>query len=306
MRKAIPRPTLSTLVTVVPLALLLAAGAPLLAEEARFSPVLAGINDQLAVEGSEYRIESAEAMTTAGPEFGITLIANNRGNKQLGSHWVAGDPRRGGFTDIAYFIDLFDGATASGLTAAQTTGAIDAAMSTWQDVQCSDIPITRLGAFNIDLGFVEFLLGFGGFPQPLFDLTHAGFLPGAFFDALAPGGSTFILGVTVTLVFVDGNGIPTDIDGNGKTDTGIREIYYNNAFPWFVNGVNNVDVQSVAVHEAGHGLSQAHFGKVFLDNKGNLKFAPKAVMNAVYVGPQRDLLGTDNGGHCSIWAEWPN
>ena len=34
--------------------------------------------------------------------------------------------------------------------------------------------------------------------------------------------------------------------------------------------------------------------------------APEAVMNAAYTGPQRELLGTDNGGHCSIWGNWPN
>ena len=39
----------------------------------------------------------------------------------------------------------------------------------------------------------------------LADITHAGWLPGAFFDALLPSGSTFILGVTVPFVFIDPN-----------------------------------------------------------------------------------------------------
>ena len=66
------------------------------------------------------------------------------------------------------------------------------------------------------------------------------------------------------------------------------------------------NVGEIALHEAGHGLSQAHFGKVFIKKTGAIQFAPQAVMNAVYVAPQQSLLGTDNGGHCSNWAEWPN
>ena len=74
---------------------------------------------------------------------------------------------------------------------------------------------------------------------------------------------------------------------------------------WSDDGVSNYDVETIALHEIGHGLSQAHFGKVFIDKKGNLKFGPEAVMNAVYVGPRRELLGTDNGGHCANWGNWP-
>ena len=50
------------------------------------------------------------------------------------------------------------------------------------------------------------------------------------------------------------------------------------------------------------------FGKVSSTTKnGKLHFAPRAVMNAVYVGGVEQVLaGTDNGGHCSIWGSWPN
>jgi len=98
----------------------------------------------------------------------------------------------------------------------------------------------------------------------------------------------------------------TDIDGNGKGDTAFREIYYDPSFAWKDDGVSNVDVETVALHEAGHGLSQGHFGKVFLKNDGSVQASPRAVMNAFYLRPQRSLLGTDNGGHCSNWAAWPN
>jgi len=159
---------------------------------------------------------------------------------------------------------------------------------------------------------VQFIFSAGGSGSEFVfaDLSHAGWLPGPFFDFLVPGGSVFILGVTLTFVFIDASGF-TDIDSNGKFDTAFREIYYNDAFSWADDGATNIDVETVALHEAGHGLSQAHFGKVFLKgnkgkSNGSLQFAPRAVMNAVYISPQQALLGTDNGGHCSIWGQWPN
>jgi hypothetical protein len=84
-----------------------------------------------------------------------------------------------------------------------------------------------------------------------------------------------------------------------------REIYYNDAFLWRDGAT--YDVETIALHEAGHGLSQAHFGKAFADaGKGKLHFAPRAVMNAAYSGVQTEIDGTDKGGHCSIWGNWPN
>jgi len=46
-------------------------------------------------------------------------------------------------------------------------------------------------------------------------------------------------------------------------------------------------------------------GNISIKNNGYLKASPRAVMNALYTGPYRDLKGTDNGGHCSIWGQWP-
>ncbi len=63
----------------------------------------------------------------------------------------------------------------------------------------------------------------------------------------------------------------------------------------------------MALHEAGHGLSQAHFGKAFRSGgNGKLHFSPRAVMNATYSGVQTSIDQTDNAGHCSNWASWPN
>lgn len=256
-------------------------------------------NVALLRQGASYRLGFAEALTDGtGDEAGILVIASDSGNKQLAHHFVPGDPRRGGFADIAYITDQTEGNTTSGLTTAQTTAAIDRAMATWNGQSCSTVPITALANIpGVDLGVVEFLNGLGGLSFPVADVTHAGWLPAG----LLP---TNVIGVTFTFIFVDNNGNPTDVDNNGKLDTAFREILYNDAFSWAING--NVDVQTVALHESGHGLSQAHFGKVFFKNTGQVQFAPRALMNAVYAGVLQSPLGTDQAGHCSIWASWPN
>ena len=98
-----------------------------------------------------------------------------------------------------------------------------------------------------------------------------------------------------------------DINNDHQYDVGSREIYYNNYFAWGINADPPVaDVESVALHEAGHGLSQGHFGLIFTTSDGKLQFSPFAVMNAVMFGQNHVLQGTDNGGHCSIWGNWPN
>ena len=91
-----------------------------------------------------------------------------------------------------------------------------------------------------------------------------------------------------------------------RFDVAFREIYYNDNFSWAANGTNHIDVETVALHEAGHGLSQGHFGSAFRSANGKLHFSPSAVMNAAYSGVQLDIGKTDNAGHCSNWGSWPN
>lgn len=268
--------------------------------------VIRKINRSLAAQGEPLRLAVVEYLAAPGSDaVGRTVIFEDRGF-QLEQHFVPGDPRRGGFMDIAWLVDLADGATANGLTAAQTDAAIGRAMETWQQANCSKIPLFHLGSFNLDFGLVQFLLGFGGSSNVFADITHAGWLPSAFFNQLEPGGGNSILGITFTFVFVDpATGIPTDVNQDGKLDAAFREIYYNNNFFWQIGG--NVDVETVALHEAGHGLSQAHFGKLFqTDANGSFHFAPRSAMNAGYTGVQQALTGTDRAGHCTLWGSWPN
>lgn len=268
------------------------------------------MNEELEAMGEPFRVASVEYYTDA-TQPGQIVYCDDRA-KQMGIRWVPGDPRRDERTDITWCSDLVDG-TANGLTKAETQAAISSAMATWTNVRCSDIPLVMKSDLGMDWGFYQFLWawlggGYGGGPPSIYfdiDIAHAGCLPEAFFDWLfGAGTSDYILAVAFTFYW------PTDNDNNGKFDTAFVEIYYNNKFPW-AWGIDVeypwIDFESVALHEAGHALSQGHFGRIFrTEANGKLHFAPLAVMNAAYTGPLQQLTGTDLAGHCSIWAAWPN
>jgi hypothetical protein len=275
----------------------------------QLSALAADANFQLVEAGGDLVMFSAEYITAPGSEeMGRTIFFENR-SKQLGHHFVEGDTRRFWNPDpagITVALDGVEGVTSSGLSQSETEMAIRAAMSTWDGVRCSDPSLLDIGSSPFDIGYVEALLAGSSVGPFIFaDVSHSGFLPGSFFDLLAPGGSKFILGVTFTFIFNSGAGTPpTDIDNDGKADTAFRDIYYNDNFSWAV-GSGGIDVETVALHEAGHGLSQGHFGAAFGTNaNGMVHFSPRAVMNASYSGVQRSIRGTDNGGHCSIWGSW--
>ncbi|WP_282015623.1 hypothetical protein [Marinifilum flexuosum] len=261
------------------------------------------MNEILAMEGMEFRVLMAEYITANGSnEIGHTVIAKNVGNKQLGSDFVPNDARRGwsnpDVNAITYAIDqTIDAVPPFGnATAAETDAAIVRASDTWNALNCSNLNFTRNPDYGIDLGYVAAIYGYGGSFAVLADIHHAGWRDLVF----APG----VLGVTFTFIWIDANG-PTDIDGNGKNDVAFREIYYDPFWIWNVDG-SHIDVETIALHELGHGLSQAHFGKVSIKKDGTFKASPRAVMNAVYFAPLTELQGTDIGGHCSIWGEWPH
>lgn len=261
---------------------------------------MASVNESLA----EHSIQLEKIEYYGADGAGNTVYFNNRGNKQLGSDFVPGDLRRGGFSDIAYALDGTEGATASGLSQGQTDGAILRAMNTWDNISCSEgLELTLLGTSPFDLGYVEALVTGGAEGSFFFtDIMHSGFNTTVTDAVFGPGSN--VLAVTFTFIWAEG-GVPTDIDNNGKTDVAFRDIYYNDSYSW-ADGTN-IDVETVALHEAGHGLSQAHFGNLF-QSGGNDKFhfSPRAVMNAGYTGVQTSIGKTDEAGHCSNWGSWPN
>ncbi len=85
-------------------------------------------------------------------------------------------------------------------TLATGTGELDqirAAMTTWQNVSCSTIPLTDRGNTGVDVGVVQAQFGFGGTGGVAANIQHAGFLAPGFFLQL---GSANILGVTFTFM----------------------------------------------------------------------------------------------------------
>ena len=253
---------------------------------------------------SKYAVLSAEYLTSQeSGQVGRTIFFKNVGNKQLSSDFVPG-LSLDGTDDVSFYVD--QNRPSAELSAAQTTGAITRAMQTWNGVVCSDLGMFQVPSNPaISTGFISALLGFGGSFDYTADIVHAGWQPAAFFEAFQPGGSAFILAVTFTIIFTDEVGTPTDLDSNGKADVAFREIYYNDTFTWNIG--STYDVETIALHESGHGLSQAHFGTAFRDSGGEkLHFAPRAVMNAAYSGIQTSINGSDNAGHCSNWANWNN
>lgn len=285
-------------------------------------PIFETVNNAVAAAGHDNIQLMAVEWITAGDEAGQTVFFNNRGNKQLDRDWVPGDPRNDiGFglgTSLPWGIDGVE--VTPDVDPAADILAIMAGMQTWQDETCSYIPLVDLGISDFDYGFVQWLVSseeqdFGGSDFFFPFLTHAGFLDGAFFDEIAcesdpddPGCGANILGVTFTFIWIDGpDGPPTDVDNNNKLDTAFSEIYYNDDIGWGDGTNGTTDIETIALHEAGHGLSQAHFGKLHrTDRNGKFHFSPRAVMNAGYTGVQRSLAGTDSAGHCSNWASWPN
>ena len=118
-------------------------------------------------------------------------------------------------------------------------------------------------------------------------------------------GGRGILAFSVTFIFTDANDNPTDINGDGRLDTALNEVYYNDTFgdpgddragnPWAIElPLPAIDVETVALHENGHSLGVGHFGP-----------APAAVMNPRYAGINQDPDATDHAGMCTVRSSWP-
>jgi hypothetical protein len=260
------------------------------------------INEQLATMGLNIAVEQIDFFTIGGGR------PSNRIHQQP-FRWVANDARRlADGINITYLVDQSDGATASGLTSAQTEAAIDRGFGTWQADSCLvNVPLTKRADSGADPDIFDSFFGFGGFGNPfLADITNAGWLPRAFFEAVGgPGGGRGILAFSVTFIFVDGAGQPTDVNGDNYLDSALNEVYYNDNFgnptgdragnPWGINvALPGIDVETVALHENGHSLELGHFGP-----------PPAAVMNPVYAGIRHSPRPVDHAGMCAVWRSWP-
>ena len=288
------------------------------AEVPRYSPELDRLSRQLAASGKvDVGLARAEYITTlAGfdPATSQTIVANDRKPISWWPQFVENDPRREGRSSVTYVVDQSDGSALTWLPGwavlpnSTTEPVIDLSMAEWQsDPDCNGPPIIKIADPGANIDVADDIVFGRPLGSSIADITHGGWINRRFFDVIAPGGSAFILGVTISFVFLDQNGDPTDIDNNGRADTAFMEIYYNRNFAWSQPGNDdNVDIESIAKHEAGHALGLSHFGRIFLTKNGStvedIHYAPRAVMNAVYISPFPDLTGTDKAAFCHIWA----
>jgi hypothetical protein len=261
------------------------------------------INRQLKQRGLRISVEAIEYFT-----IGLGRPSNRIHQQPF--RWVPNDDRRvADGENITYLVDQSDGATTSGLTNAQTEAALDAALLTWDnDKPLAKVDIIKRADAGADPDIFDSFFGFGGEGNPfLADIVEAGWLPRAYFEAVGgPGGGRGILAFSVTFIFDDGDGNPTDINGDNYLDTALNEVYYNDTFgdpandradrPWRIDGPPPaIDVQTVGLHENGHSLELGHFGP-----------PPAAVLNPVYAGIRQTPLPSDNAGMNAVWSSWPN
>jgi hypothetical protein len=269
----------------------------------------ADFSDHVAVLGyAEYLTDPL-----SGEEGRVEWFQKDLGNGQLTHDFVYGDPRRafynGGNAGITFGVKTGFQSPDANLT--NQIGWLYQSVAIWDESTCADLTLSENPVTPNSPGVVANFFNTGVIDVNLLeaDLTQVGFLGAG--NLFPPGTST--LGVTYTLFWVDGSGNLTDIDGNEKIDIAFREIYYNDQYNWADNGLEGIqpdgtrlfDLPTVAIHEAGHGFSVAHFGNIGVKN-GFLFAKPRTVMNAIYGGTLRSLTGRDDGALCSNWAQWPN
>ncbi|MCC5940876.1 MAG: hypothetical protein JJU37_04985 [Balneolaceae bacterium] len=272
-------------------------------EEGEVSEYIQAINDGLLERGiTEFQVLKAETFTVVEDgsfQAGQTLFANDRA-KLLASQWVPNDARRNADGNNLTYLNFTPYMVANGTINAEPS--IDSSFETWNNLQKNSGPdlvkIDWDGATNPS-AIVNVGLPFGDIFEG--DIVTMGFLPGFIFDAiLGPGASGGVLGVAFTFTWLDA-------DGNATNEVALKEIWYNDAFAWSTDGTpGTIDIESVALHENGHALGFDHFGRIAIVNaNGRLNVSPRAVMNAAYIQPQRELLGTDKASYNQVYGSWP-
>ena len=283
------------------------AGLALSSEATATSAGLDAVNARLAREGRPVRVAQASLLLAPGaPPSQASVVFSNDRTLRLPIRWVQDDPRREttGNQLRHYFFSPF--ATVNTFAGpADGEPQVDASFATWEGLSCFHSDLVKK---PFDGTFPSGVLP-GGNPLGA-DINTLGFVPAALFElVVGPGAGTQTVGVTFPFVWVDEDGSPTDIDGDGNADAAFMEVWYNNGFTWTLTGLGGTDVQTVALHENGHTLGLGHYGKVHATfpppkDFGRLHVSPRAVMNQFILGTLREPLGTDKAGVCGIFASW--
>ncbi len=240
-------------------------------------------NDALRAQGMDYIVQQIDYYSQDGSRSSARLF-------QQEFRWVPGDARRGSSdASLAY---LFDGSwgdvAPGGVPREDVQEAVERAASIWASDSCmAKVPLVDRGESTGDVTIFDFIAGAGSLGDPFAaDLVVAGFHPGLD-NVFSPN----ILAFSVSFVFVDGTGNPTDIDHDGHLDTAHNEIYFNEDVDWSVHGGSGFDIETTTLHEIGHALGLGHFGP-----------PPTSVMNPVYSGVKRHLYPIDHAALCLLYG----
>lgn len=240
-------------------------------------------NDGLRAQGMDYIVQQIDFFNRDGSRSTARLF-------QQDFRWVPGDGRRGPTAaGLSYLVDESWTAAEGDVDPATVATAVGRAVATWNDDTCLEgAPLRRTKHDGQDVTVFDFLLGVGPFGQPFAaDVVVAG-LPAGLEEFLGPDTLAF----SVTFVFVDGSGRPTDADRDGHLDTALNEIYFNRSMPWAASaGEEGFDLRTTALHELGHALGLGHFGS-----------PPRSVMNPVYSGIQQSVQPIDHAALCLLYA----
>lgn len=261
--------------------------------------VLAVMNEGNETLRAEWMDLRAEWMDLRIEQIEMLSVGKGRLRSRLHlqpSRWVAGDWRRAADGNkLTWLADVADGIEGTSLDPKTAAAALDRAMATWSSDSCMrKAPVLQRAATATDADIFDSGFGYGGLGDHLAaDVVHAGWLPADFFDRVAgPGSGQSVVAFSVTFIYVDREGVPTDLDGDGFLDTAHSEVYYNQHF-WRPGATKAMDLESVALHELGHSLGIGH-----------IDADRTAVMNAIYAGPRTSLRSADHAALCSVWGSW--
>eukprot|EP01083_Nonionella_stella_P152384 488364_1 len=237
--------------------------------------------------------------------WGTEYLSSNPHCRQS-AQWVPNDDRRHDDNGLDFFVHIDDTQIPSSLNQTEVITAIKNAVHTWDTIPCSKNKFDLIISDEYkgkDVGYAEYLMSGGqsGLNRTVRDIVFGGFVPSNLFG----DGSETVGAATVLFDFED------QIMYENQGEISSAEIYFNNNFSWGIleESVNGIfDIETVALHELGHALSQSHFhppGKIISSANGmKPNDANDVVMAPLYFGVNHDLAGVDIGGHCSEWANW--